>query len=436
MTELPVAESAGSTRWACPFCVLLCDDLEPRPKRSGGGWELARGTCRPARAALAALPAQPAHASPTVDGVACDLPTALHAAAARLAASRQPLFGGLGTDVAGARALYPLACATGAICDVADGAAFMNTVRATQDRGGYTTTLAEVRQRADVIVCLAGLPGGDAADFFDRCGWGEARAGARHVVLLGGAAAERAALTDWPWAAGVTTESVRVDGDLLTTLAVLAAQLAGRAVRDVPPDIVALAERLRAARYSVLAGEPRRWPVQGALLIETANRIVATLNTSTRAAAFWLGGGGGANTVNQVFTWLSGLPLRSRAGPAGLEHEPLCFDTARLLADGAVDSVLWLQAFDAACAPPATTLPLILIGVPELAASAARPGSVFVPVSTPGIGSAGHLFRADGGVVVPLTPLSSHYASALPTAAEVLRGLHDALRVARAGVPQ
>ena len=51
---------------------------------------------------------------------------------------------------------------------------------------------------------------------------------------------------------------------------------------------------------------------------------------------------------------------------------------------------------------------------------AAHPGSVFIPVATPGIGVAGHLFRADGGAILPLTPL---YHDTLPTLADVLDGI-------------
>ena len=440
MTESPAAPGAASQRWTCPFCLLLCDDLEPRAATPGSAgtsapaWELARGHCAPARAALAQFTPVRDAAAPLIDGRPGDLPAALHAAARWLVASRQPLFGGLGTDVAGARALYPLACATGAICDAAGGAELMHGVRALQDRGGFTTTLAEVRNRADVIVCLGGLPAGDAADFFVRCGLGEALVAQRHVVVFGGEegshadAAGLAALQQHP---GIGTEWLPLEDDLFTTLALLAAQLAGRAARGVPAPLAALAARLRAARYSVVVGEARRWPEHGALLIEAVDRIVATLNTETRAAAFWLGGGNGAGSVNQVFTWLSGLPLRSRAGPCGLEHEPVCFDAARLLADGAVDSVLWISSFDAACVPPATALPLIVLGPPAMAAAAARAGSIFIPVATPGLGAAGHLFRADGGVVVPLTPL---FADTLPGVAEVLRGLTLAVHAARNGV--
>ena len=299
-------------------------------------------------------------------------------------------------------------------------------------------SLAEVRTRADVIVCLGGLPSAQAAEFFARCGLGvdadEGRVANRHVVVLGAAPGDAAGLAELGQHPGVTTESVALHGDLFASVAMLAALLARRAVRNPPAPLAALAERLLAATYAVIVGETSRLPEHGALVVETVNRCVVTLNSSTRAGAMWLGGGNGAGTVNQVFTWLSGLPLRSRAGPLGLEHEPVSFDAARLLNDRAVNSLLWVSSFDAESTPPApgvvASLPLIVLGHPALAASAARPGSVFIPVSTPGIGSAGHLFRTDGGTVLPLTPL---YADRLPTVADVLDRVTLAIRSSRNG---
>lgn len=405
--------------WTCPFCLLLCDDLGVRPGASGA-LELARGECASARTGLARFSATPSAATPQLDGQPCGLDDAVAAAAAILAASRQPLFGGLGTDVAGARALYRLACATGAICDPANGGALMQGVRALQDKGGFTTTLAEIRTRADLIVCLDGLPDGDAAEFFERCGVGEPVVPQRHVVLLGGAAGEAPRLAKLARRPGVTTDSIPLHDDLFTTAAQLAALVAGRPARAAPPALSALAQRLRSARYAVIVGQASRLPAHAGLLIEAVERTVATLNLTTRAAALWLGGGNGSGTVNAVFTWLSGLPLRSRAGPAGLEHEPICFDARLLLEDHAVDSLLWLSSFDDGCVPPATGLPLIVLGHPGLASSAARAGAVFIPVSTPGIGSPGHMVRADGRVVLPLVEI---YRDSLPAVDQVLAGI-------------
>jgi formylmethanofuran dehydrogenase subunit B len=137
-----------------------------------------------------------------------------------------------------------------------------------------------------------------------------------------------------------------------------------------------------------------------------------------------LGGSDGASTVNAVFTWLSGLPLRTRAAPSGLEHEPLRFDATRLLADRAVDALLWIASFGTEPAPPIVDLPRIVLGHPSFAAAVQGSATVFIPVATPGIGSAGHLFRTDGSVLMPLRALRD---DGLPTVAEVLRRLTQAL---------
>lgn len=397
-----------TTAWTCPFCPLLCTTagVQPGPRLrpiTGGS-----GPCRHAAPGLARFADIPSDAQPRIEGRPATLDEAVARAAGVLQASGQPLFGGLATDVAGARALYPLACATGAICDVAAGTPLFESLRVQQDKGGYTTTLAEVSERADLLLVATphnqAAPSDAMADLLARC-----TTGSPDVLPLQQAAGP--------------------DVDLFDALALLAALVDGRsAVRAQAPRALAeLADRLKTARYAVIVYETRYLPAQGALLIEALQRVVATLNKTTRAAALGLGGGAGATagayTVNQVFTWLSGLPLRSRAAPGGLEHEPVRFAADRLLADGAVDALLWIASFGPLPVPAAAAgLPRIVLGHPE---QAAEGDTVFIPVSTPGVGSAGHLFRTDGSVLLPLRPL---YQDTLPTVAAVLQRLRGALQ--------
>ena len=404
MNESDTAAPPGNAPWTCPFCPLLCDSFGVEV---GTPLKLVGSDCPRARKALAHFDASAGAAQPRVNGRDCDLDTALGKAASLLAASRQPLFGGLGTDVAGARALYALACETGAICDPAQGQALMHGLRALQDRGGFSTTLAEARTRADLVVCITDEPAAHYPEFFRRIGVGERE--------------------------GVAVATLPLHGDLFDTVAMLAALVAGRVSKDnarVPADLAALSARLQAARYAVLVYESGRLPAQGALIVEAIQRIVATLNRSTRAASLPLGGGDGASTVNQVFVWLSGLPLRSRAGPLGLEHEPLCFDAGRLLADGAADTLLWVSSYGPEPAPPAAGMPRIVLGHPGMPLPRDAHELVFIPVSTPGIGSAGHLFRTDGSVLLPLRPV---YGDGLPSVGEVVRRLTQAVQAQKKG---
>jgi formylmethanofuran dehydrogenase subunit B len=432
MSEFAAAPPAVGRAWTCPFCPLSCDHLSVAPGNGGQAWVLQGGECDRAQQALARFGGAPSADRPQIDGEACELDAAVQAAAKLLAASAQPLFGGLGTDVAGARALYPLACATGAICDAAAGAALMHGLRALQDRGQFTTTLAEVRTRADLIVFVGGLPIDVAPLIGLRCGLGDTQVARRHVVVLGPAGGDAAVLGAWGGPGGVTVESVPLHGDLFDTLALLAALVDGRAIAAAPAPLRDLAQRLQGARYAVLVGAPARLPAQGALLVEAVHRIVGSLNRSARAAALWIGGGDGAATVNQVHTWLSGMPLRTRAGPLGLEHEPVAFDATRLLAEGAVDALLWVASFGADVPPP-SRLPMIVLGHPQLAGSAGRrvgSSTVFIPVATPGIGSPGHLFRTDASVLMPLTAI---YRDRLPGVADIVTRIAAALSTLRAG---
>src|SRR5262245_6362797 len=307
--------------WTCPFCSLLCDGFRVEslaPPR------LAGSNCPRALAGLANFDGQAPASAPSVNGQQVDLDTAVRSAADMLRRARLPLFGGLATDVAGARALYRLAARAGAVSDHAAGQALFHGVRAMQDRGAFYTTLAEIRNRPDLIVCLGSSPSERYPEFFRRCGVGEALVPQRQVVFVGVAAE---ALP--PGEADVSCEALPLQGDLFETLAVLNALLARRHVTRAEPQLVALAERLAGARYAVLVWEAARLPEHGALLVEGIQQLVGTLNRSTRAAAFALGGSEGAYTVNQVFTWLSGLPLRSHVGPNGLEHDSQSFDGAR-----------------------------------------------------------------------------------------------------------
>jgi formylmethanofuran dehydrogenase subunit B len=423
-----------TTSWTCPFCPLLCDDLTAQARQPDGVFELVGGDCALAHEALHRFGATSPTATPTLNGRACELDEAITAAARLLAGSRQPLFAGLGTDVAGARALYRLACETGAICDAVQGAALMHGQRTLQDHGGYSTTLAEVRTRADLVVFIGGLQRDRAPRLCQRCGIGDAVVPDRQVVLLGGSDDDLATLQDLPH---TRAEAVPLHGDLYDTMGLLACLVAGRTLREPGPGAsgwapwAGLAQRLRDARYAVFIGATGALPEHGALVMEVLQRMVAELNRRTRAAALWVGGGGGASTANQVFTWLSGLPLRSRAGPAGLEHEPWRFDGTRLLEDGAVDTLLWVSSLDPAARPPATTLPRVLLGLPEAAPASGGSGEeVFIPVAAPGIDEAGHLFRTDGIVVKPLFAVRR---VGLPSVPEVVGRIAMAVHQIKAG---
>ncbi|MFM0195245.1 formylmethanofuran dehydrogenase [Paraburkholderia strydomiana] len=412
---------AGSiTRdWTCPFCPLLCDDLAIE-SRGDATLAVQNTDCPRLLQALACYGAAHEQCGASVDGHDVELDTALTHAARILSLARRPLFGGLTTDVAGARALYTLAAGCGAILDHQHGDAMSAATLALQDRGSFFTTLSEVRSRADLLIFFGCQPSRRYPRFFARTIEGTDTA--RELVFVGcepDPAASRLANT--------RVESILPDADPFDTLALWSTISDARVPNAFPEDMAdaqnskqsldvlqALQARIAAARYTVFVYEPASLPApHAALLIEALNRIVKASNLKSRAGGLALGGDDGALSVNQTVTWLSGLPLRTRvskpartAGTAPLDHDPYRYRTERLLADGEIDALLWVASF----APPAwpealpENLPTIVLGHPALAQTAAArgEGTVFIPVATPGVDSGGHLFRVDSSVVMPL----------------------------------
>ncbi len=403
--------------WTCPFCALLCDRFGVTTD-TDGSFALVGSRCPRAMRSLGQFSACTEPASATIDGAPVSLDAALDAAARILARARQPLFAGLATDLAGARALFRLGSACHAIFDHAHGETMLPGLRALQDRGVIQTTLAEIRSRADLLVCLGTLPSLRYPEFFRRIAPAVDTA-TRDVVFVG--------VDVDPALGGENASRVDLQNDWFETLAILNALARKRRLVTKAPALAALVERLLAARYAVLVWEAAALPgTQIALLVESINDLLRTLNRSTRAGGLALAGNDGALSFNQALTWMSGLPLRTGLHASGQDHEPHRYSSQRLLSDGATDALLWISAFGAELKPPPTQVPTVLLGHPAL--SSAGKDSVFIPVSAPGIGSAGHLTRIDGVVVVPLTAL---FADSTPTVASIATHLLDRVKALR-----
>src|SRR4030095_13720989 len=109
-----VADSALRRNVACPFCGLACDDLAVAVAPDRTRVFVREAGCKRSREGFERAPANP---TPMLGLRAASLDEAVAAAAAILRNSRQPLFAGLATDVAGLRAVMQLAERTGGIVD-------------------------------------------------------------------------------------------------------------------------------------------------------------------------------------------------------------------------------------------------------------------------------------------------------------------------------
>jgi len=388
--------SSAHEHVACPFCGLLCDDLQVRAEADMVR-VLANG-CERSRAQFRALPSTAPGC--LVDGAPATVDQALERACTILLAARLPLLLVGGTDVAGMRALLELARRIGAIVDHAASDALMHNLQVLQDTGWVATTLSEVRNRADLVLLAGADILGRFPRLFERCvdnAWTlfDPERKRPEVIFIG---------ADPP--PGVSGLHVAVDiprlGELFAALRALhrgarldAPRVAGLAI----DDLVSLLTRMQQARYGVVAWAAADFTFPCAeLTIQALCELVQELNTTTRFCALPLGGTDGDLTAHQVITWQTGLSLRTRFSRSGPQYDPQRYSAQRLLAEGEVDALLYVAALDAAAVAPRTRVPSIVLGRAGMHPPAGC--AVHIPVATPGIDHSGHLYRADGVVAV------------------------------------
>ena len=415
----------------CPACGLLCDDVLVE-NNNHKIKVLANGCTK----SISFFEQTSNDTAPQINGKPVTLQQAISNAATLIKASQQPLFAGLSTDVAGFRAIYNLAKKTNANMQHINAQSMARNMKVLQSTGWQTTTLTEVKNHADVIVCFGDITTHNPR-FFERfvdVNGMFIDASQREVIFIGEKADALKGGSLLACRAVDLPEITLVIRALVGGKVLKAHQVAGIKISDLQ----VVADKLKTAKYAVLAWAAKDLDFPHAeLTIQNITEIVAILNATTRAAGLPLGGSDGDTTANNANTWLSGLALNDEA----FEH----------------DLMIWVNSFSAEKLPPKTNTPLIIIGnlapfprfrapypaygrglLSETALSPTPAGGgavwkndnatqisdVFIPVATPGLDCSGTLFRVDSSVILPLKKCREND---LLTLSEVLRHIENLL---------
>ena len=406
----------------CPFCGLVCDDLVIRP--TGDRLAVQANGCP---LALVGFQRPPAGATARIAGRVAALADAAAEAARLLKGARQPVIGGLAVDVEGARAAGRLADRCGGVLDHMNSASAIRNTLALQDGGWITTTLSEVRNRADLLVAVGGDIVSRFPRFFERCIANRETLFETdrqcEVVFLGRGLPKGVALP------GVTSRVIACEVPrLYEAFGIMRALLAGRSLAategaGVPLSVWNdLVERMKAARYGVASWTVADFDFPHAeLTVQALCELIKDLGRETRFSGLPMGGSDGDVTADSVALWQTGFGARTAYGQGTPDNDFYHHSTARLLAGGA-DLMVWISSFSEARTPPMTAVPTVVLG--REGGSFEREPEVFIPVGTPGLDHAGHLFRTDRVVALPLRRLRE---SPLPSVAEAIAAIEAAL---------
>ncbi|MCS6877818.1 MAG: formylmethanofuran dehydrogenase [Geminicoccaceae bacterium] len=391
----------------CPFCALLCDDLEVAVE----GERLAVRDKGCARAREAFARPLPEDRRPRLRGEPVPLEAAAGRAAELLGSAGLPLFAGLEADLAGLRAVVALAERTGGVVDPMTGEGARAQLRAVQRSGWVAGTLAEARNRPDLVLLVGDGWRAAAPRLFERVLAPAARLDERprRLLQLGGAPPREPEIEHLPCPEAALAEQV----------ALLRALLRDRPVA-APESLRALADAIRTASYRLLLWATESLPAP-AVLVHHLAALSRELNARGRAVALPLASSPGPVTARQLLLWQTGVPDPVGFADGAPEQDPVRWAGERLLAEKAADLLVWIDV-SGFRPPPVVSVPAVLLiragidppFVPE----------VLIPIATPGLDHPGDLYRTDTVVALRARGLRR---TALPSAAEVLAAIAGAL---------
>lgn len=368
--------------------------------------------------------------APRVAGAAVTLEQAVARAAEILKDARLPVFSGFGTDVNDTRAALSLIERCGGVFDQMRAEGGLRNLLVLADSGWMATTLGELKNRADVLLVFGSDIEPAFPRFFERFVWPRETlfgqdARQREVIYLGPAPSGSASTSPdgrAPRHISCATDQLPAVAAALSALAKGAALQAETVGGVAVSELRAVVERLQKASYGVVtwvAGQ-LNFP-HAELAVQQICQMVVTLNRETRCSVLPLGGQDGDRTASQVCAWQTGYPTRVSFARGFPEYDPYHNGAARLLESGEADALVWVNSHTTA-PPPAVDVPLIVIGRSGMAFE--REPEVYLPVGAPGIDHAGHMYRCDNVVAMPLYQLRE---SGLPSGAAVLAAIESAI---------
>lgn len=146
----------------CPFCGLVATILVAV---TANRVQITKNGCaRGSRFRSRFLP----EAKPQIAGRDVSLEVAVQEAASLVKNAQLPLFGGLGTNVEGMRALLALADKSGGVIDHALSASAYRNTGVLQTKGWFMSTLTETRNRADLLIVVGADLAVEHPRFYER----------------------------------------------------------------------------------------------------------------------------------------------------------------------------------------------------------------------------------------------------------------------------
>jgi formylmethanofuran dehydrogenase subunit B len=417
---------------ACPGCGCVCDDL--RVVWEGEELKSVQPSCELADAWFRRHWSE--ESPPTlIEGAPASLESAIDRAVEILDEADYPLIYGLSRGVtSGQRAAVALGECVGGVVDTTASLCHGPSILALQEVGEVTSTLGEIRNRADLVIFWGCNPASSHPRHAER--YSVSATGRftpkgrsdRVIVMVGDADRVESWRLD-PEGSEPDLVIPVTPGSDFETLSCLHAMLPGTWRGPVRWELERLMDLMKGCRYGVVffglglaktsMWESGRNSQTGQHDVAALLKLVSDLNAFTRFTARRMRLQGDVSGADNVLLWQTGYPYGVDFSRGYPRYNPGEFTANDLLERGDVDACLLMGAettcyLSEAARDHLRSIPTILIDYPN----AVPPHGVSVQMTTAvhGIHAGGTIYRMDN-VPISLRPLRP---SGLPTDEHVL----------------
>ena len=404
--------------FTCPFCSLLCDDIQ---------LEVKQNDFRPINSAcpllVKSLKNKINEQYSRIDGKKINISIAINKLSLLIKKSKSTLFAGMGTDIKGTQSALNIVDKYKCIIDHFSGDSYAKNLKSIQENGGFFLTLSELKNRPDTIILFQST-GDELPRLFEKYIFPKDTINnlkKRKVIFIG----SKVPNFLYQNKKLISFEFIKLDSvNLLNFVSDVRNSINSNTLEIKDKKIVNFVDLLKKTKYGSIL-----WTISelqndiSDIIVNEINLLIQDLNKFTRFSGLSLSGSDHILTVNEVLLWQTGFPIRTSFSNGFPVHDIEQFSTAKLLNSKEVDLVIWINSFNEKKIIINKKVKNVLIGIPSHPQK--NDVDVFIPVGTPGLDHNSHLLRIDKVVSMPLKKIRN---ISLPSVEEVLNKVGEVIK--------
>ena len=396
--------------FTCPFCSLLCDDVQLEIKKNN--FKPINSGCS---LLINSLKKKISDQFSRVYGKKTNISEAITELSLLIKKSKSTLFAGMGTDIKGTKAALTIIDKYKCIVDHFSGDSYSKNLKSMQETGGFFLTLSELKNRADTVIIFQSS-GEELPRLFEKYIFPKKTINnlkKRKVIFIG----TKAPQFFYKNKKRINFEFIKLDSiNLLNFISTIRNSINFETKDEKDKRILYLLDILKKTNYgSILWNASEFQNDISDVIINEINLLIQDLNKFTRFSGLSLSASDHILTVNEVLLWQTGFPIRTSFANGFPVHDIDQFSTKKLIDNKEIDLVVWINSFNEKNIIINKKIKNVLIGIPSHPQK--NNVDIFIPVGTPGLDHNSHLLRVDKVVSMPLKKIRN---ISLPSVDQIL----------------